>query len=169
MNEQLITQNIDCSAVTGVTLRFKHHFHYWAEGLEEVGDVDININGAGWQNTARYAGSDFNGLVEIPLSSFGADGASNVQVRWHYYNANFEWYWGIDDVQITGNLPGPVLPVDDLNHDCMVDYNDLYDLCFAWLSTAGQSNWNAGCDISIPADGSIDFLDFAVFAQNWLQ
>jgi len=164
MNEQLITQSIDCTNLTGVKLRFKHYFRHYAS---EIGDVDIRVNGGAWQNMARYQGADYQGLVELVLSGFGADGAAGVQIRWHYYNANWDRYWGVDDVQIIAT-PVVNVPIGDFNFDCEVDYDDLAIFADAWLSSTGQTNWNANCDISPSADGIINELDFAVFAQNWL-
>jgi hypothetical protein len=109
MDEQLITQTIDCTNLTGVKLRFKQDFkHYGAE----IGDVDVRVNGGTWRNVKKYHGADFAGLVELALSSFGADGSSSVQIRWHYYNANYDWYWGIDDVQIIASDVVPAISVD---------------------------------------------------------
>jgi hypothetical protein len=98
MDEQLITQDIDCTRLADVKLRFKHTFYRWSD---EIGDVDIRVNGGQWQKVARYRQANYyGGLVELALSNFGADGDPNVQIRWHYYNANHDGYWGIDDVQI---------------------------------------------------------------------
>ena len=164
MNEQLITQNIDCTNLTGVTLRFKHDFEYYAV---EVGDVDIRVNGGEWQNLARYQVANYAGLVELDLSGFGADGAAGVQIRWHYYNANYDWYWGVDDVQIIATSVVEA-PVGDFDSDCDVDYDDLVIFMSAWLSSPGQPNWNPACDIAEPNDGVINEFDFAVFAGNWM-
>ncbi len=164
MNEQLITQSIDCTNLTGVKLRFKHYFKYYAS---EIGDVDIRINSGVWQNLARYQGADYSGTVELDLSGFGADGAA-VQIRWHYYNANRDWYWGgIDNVQIIAT-PVVEAPTGDFNFDCSVDYDDLDIFISAWLSKSGDSSWDADCDISPSVDSVINELDFAVFAENWL-
>ena len=58
-------------------------------------------------------------------------------------------------------------------YQCRVDYEDLAALCDAWLGRGEPrtANWNPNADIAPPAgpDGSIDFLDFAVLASNWLQ
>jgi len=164
MNEQLITQNIDCTNLTGVTLRFKHDFEYYAV---EIGDVDIRVNGGAWQNMARYEGANYAGLVELNLSGFGADGTAGAQIRWHYYNANYDWYWGVDDVQIIATRVLNV-PIGDFNLVCEVDYYDLAIFADAWLSSTDQTNWNSACDIAGTRLGIIDLLDFAVFAQNWL-
>jgi hypothetical protein len=165
MNEELITHSINCAGLTNVKLRFKHYFRRWST---EIGDVDICVNGGTWQNVARYQGADSNGLMELALSSFGADGDPNVQIRWHYYNANYENYWGIDDVQIVADAAGQTSLVGDFDSDCDVDYDDLVIFTSAWLTDSGQPNWNPACDIAEPNDGVINGFDYAVFAGNWM-
>lgn len=109
MDEQLITHSIDCTNWTGVTLNFKHDFWYY---LTQTGDVDVRINGGVWKKVARYRRNDYSGQVELPLSSFLADGDPNVQVRWHYYNAFWDGWWGIDEVKITASPLVPSVVVD---------------------------------------------------------
>jgi Peptidase C10 family/Carboxypeptidase regulatory-like domain/Spi protease inhibitor len=165
MNEQLITHSINCTGLINVKLRFKHYFRHW---VTEIGDVDIRVNGGVWQNAARYQGVDYSGLVELALSGFQADGDPNVQIRWRYYNANHDYYWGIDDVQIVANSVSQVTLVGDFDSDCDVDYDDLVIFTSAWLTSSGQPNWNPACDIAEPNDGVINECDFAVFAGNWM-
>ena len=98
MDEELITQSFDCAGYTSVTLFFKHYFRQYAS---EICDVDVRVSGGPWKNIARYQETDASGRVELDLSSIAA-GQPDVKVRWHYYNANYEWYWGIDDVEIRG-------------------------------------------------------------------
>ena len=163
MDEQLITPSIDCSGFTGVTLKFNHEFVYYT-GVE-WGDVDVRIGGGSWQNVESYHGIDYAGEVELPLSGFGADEASDVQVRWHYYDANYDYYWGIDDVQISG-LPESQPGVGDFTRDCVVDYYDLCLFASTWLKGLGEPGYNADCNLS--GDDFIDGADFASFALNWL-
>jgi len=96
MDEQLITPKINCSAYSNVMLKFKHYFR---QNVSEICDVDVRIGEGSWQNVARCQGADASGLVELDLSPI-ADGQSDVQIRWHYYDANYDYYWGIDDVEI---------------------------------------------------------------------
>ena len=60
-------------------------------------------------------------------------------------------------------------PAGDLDNDCRVDMIDFTILGNAWMSEFGDSNWEAGCDISEPEDDVIDGLDLAVFVGNWLE
>jgi len=168
MDEELITQSIDCTNLSDIRLRFKHKFEWWGAGYGEIGDVDIRLNGGSWQNITRYEGSNFEGLIELDLSVYGADDIPDVQVRWHYYNTDWEWYWGIDDVEIVAvsSAPPSQLVGDFEGADCDVDYLDLDTFVNAWLTSSGQENWNPACDLD--DSDVIDMLDFAPFAQNWL-
>jgi len=98
MDEALVTHSIDCSTYESVTLRFKHYFRQYEN---EICDVDVRVGSGTWQNVAQYQETDASGLVELDMSHI-AGGQQDVQIRWHYYNANYEYYWGIDDVEIYG-------------------------------------------------------------------
>jgi len=55
----------------------------------------------------------------------------------------------------------------DFDESGGVDYFDLLILSQAWLSEAGEEDWDGRCDISEPADGIINLLDYAVFGRQW--
>jgi hypothetical protein len=59
--------------------------------------------------------------------------------------------------------------VGDFEFDCDVDTYDLEIFCSAWLSSEGQGNWNAACDVAEPPDNMINFNDYAIFVENWLE
>lgn len=167
MDEDLVTCGIDCSAYRNVKLKFNHYFKYSPWNWNEICDVDVRVDGGDWDNVARYQGQDAEGVVELPLSPFGADGDPNVQIRWHYYNALWEYWWGIDDVQISGVLVAEGIH-GDFEPDCDVDFYDYAALALAWQSSLGQDNWNPACDIADPR-GIIDGLDLAALCENWLE
>ncbi|MEN6385188.1 MAG: hypothetical protein ABFD79_08300 [Phycisphaerales bacterium] len=53
----------------------------------------------------------------------------------------------------------------DFNRDCYVDFKDLYELADNWLRTDLTSN---DCYINLYYDGTINLLDFAVLADQWM-
>jgi hypothetical protein len=57
------------------------------------------------------------------------------------------------------------LPAGDINGDGVVDWFDMDAFADAWLATTGGANWNTRANMV--SDGIINFLDFAVLAQNW--
>ena len=59
-------------------------------------------------------------------------------------------------------LPGDIEPNGAIN------INDLSALAYAWLSKINTPEYDSILDINDSPDGSIDMLDFAVFAHQWL-
>ena len=108
MDTELVTPSIDCSGYSNVMLEFDHYFEQYTGGLNEVADVDV-WDGTMWHNKARYQ-DDTGGHVTIDISDVAA-GKSNVKVRWHYYNASYEWYWEVDCVKLSGLPTYPIVGV----------------------------------------------------------
>jgi len=120
MDEALISPVIDCSNYTNVWLEFDHYFNYYEFGNNEVGDVDISIDGGtSWQTVLSYTSDSSNPEhVSQDISSYAAEQAQ-VQIRFHYYNASYEWIWAVDNVSLVIEsdplcnicscpIPGPV-------------------------------------------------------------
>ncbi len=100
MDTELRTPLMDFSSVPSVTLQFKYDFNSYSD--VEVADVDVsNDGGTTWTNVWHRSGADDRGpkTAVVDISSI-AGGHANVMVRFHYYNANYDWYWEVDDVQI---------------------------------------------------------------------
>jgi subtilisin family serine protease len=58
--------------------------------------------------------------------------------------------------------------IGDFDGECDVDMVDFAILAWAWLTEDGEAGWNPDCDISIPADSSVNMPDLAVFVEYWL-
>lgn len=56
----------------------------------------------------------------------------------------------------------------DFEKDNDVDFSDYRILAKAWSGRSGEPDSNPLYDISEPPDGVIDFLDLAVFSEQWL-
>ncbi len=105
---ELLTPVIDLSTVADPVIRFNQDFNWWTGGQDELTDVDVSIDGgATWENVFRQQGMDVPGprqeIVAIPQ----AGGEPDVQVRFHYGPATFEFWWQVDNVAI-----GACEPVD---------------------------------------------------------
>jgi subtilisin family serine protease len=114
MDTELRTPVLDLSTQTQVTLTFKTDFRIYSGGQAEVADVDVSTSGAAgpwtnvWRKTADYRGPK---TETVNLTAI-AGGQANVMLRFHYYNAVWEYWWQVDDVQMgqcklqtTVNLP----------------------------------------------------------------
>ena len=98
---ELITPAFDIP-IAGLFLMFDHYFYHVSP---EFGDIDLSVNGGAWTNLAQYTGST-DGFVGINLSAYA--GSTDCQIRFHYYNANYEWYWHVDNVRVDTAPPPPV-------------------------------------------------------------
>jgi hypothetical protein len=107
-DETLITPVMNLAAATAVTLRFDQYFKWFSGNLAEVADVDVRsaaTTGA-WVNVLRQqGGSSSNPDHRVLDITAQAAGASNVQVRFRYYNAHYEWWWQLDNVKIDYTTP----------------------------------------------------------------
>ncbi len=103
MDEELISPEIDASGFQLVTLQFSHDFNYYSGGPDEQADVDVRSSLTGdWVRVANYQDADASGVVTLDITSYAA-GQSDLQVRFHYYDSQYDWWWAVDDVYLLGS------------------------------------------------------------------
>ena len=103
MDEELIAPVLDFIDDPFVTLEFDHWFEWATMRRDEVADVDVrsSLTGGQWVNLARFTGaSTTNPQHETVDISAQAGNAPDVEIRWHYYNAQNEAYWYVDNVVV---------------------------------------------------------------------
>ncbi len=100
MDTELRTPRLNLTGLAAPRLEFKYDWRVF--GGSEVADVDISTNGSmgPWTNIWRKTTSSDRGpkTATIDLSSYG--GIGNVMLRFHYYNAYWDWWWQVDDVNL---------------------------------------------------------------------
>jgi subtilisin-like proprotein convertase family protein len=107
-DEQLVTAPVNLLVATTVTLEFDQYFKWINTGSNEIGDVDVRSAATGgiWVNVLRQVGADSPNPDHKTLNiSRQAAGAANVQVRFHYYNGHYDWYWQVDNVKLSTTAP----------------------------------------------------------------
>ena len=103
-DEQLITPVLNLSSAASVTLEFDQYFQWYDGDGDEKGDVDVrsSLTGGAWVNVFRNQGADSPNPDHRTINITGqAAGASNVQIRFHYYDGAYEWFWEVDNVKVT--------------------------------------------------------------------
>jgi predicted outer membrane repeat protein len=60
------------------------------------------------------------------------------------------------------------LPMGDFDLNCGIDFLDFAELANAWLTAAGDTDYNPACDIGLPHDNTINSQDLTVLSENWL-
>ena len=107
-DEQLITPVLNLSVATNVVLNFDQWFAWFSSNRNEKGDVDVRSTRTGnaWVNVFRNVlGSSPNPNHKTLNITAQAAGASNVQIRFRYFQANFEKWWIVDNVLVTYDSP----------------------------------------------------------------
>ena len=108
-DEQLITPVMNLTTATTVSLQFDQYFNRYSGGLPEFGNVDVRsaLTAGAWVNvlSQQNASSPNPDHKTIDLTAQAA-GAPDVQVRFHYGNAQFEFFWQVDNVKVDYSAPG---------------------------------------------------------------
>ncbi len=104
MDEQLLSPVIDVSGFAGIRLQLAHQFNWYPLGLDEQGDIDIRSTATDgeWVELVNFSGERIEGTESFDLTPW-AQGQTDLQLRFHYYNARFEWWWALDDIYVLGN------------------------------------------------------------------
>ncbi len=82
-----------------VLLSFEQYFNVYSGN--EVADVDV-WDGSQWVNVLRQQGSDIGywNSPDMPVIDVTSYINAQFKVRFHYYNANYDWYWAVDNVTV---------------------------------------------------------------------
>jgi len=98
----LISPLVDLSTLETVDLQFNTDYDYRSG---DFASADVSNNGGATWHNVWYRSSDARGplTVTIDISSLAA-GQNDVQVRFHYGNGSFDFFWAVDNVMI-GQAP----------------------------------------------------------------
>jgi subtilisin-like proprotein convertase family protein len=103
MDEELISPPLGFVGDPIVTLEFDHWFAWSSQRRDEAADVDVrsSLTGGQWVTVAGWTGASTSNPQHeiIDISAHAAD-APDVEIRWHYYNAQSELYWYVDNVVV---------------------------------------------------------------------
>lgn len=100
----LVSPVVDMSSVDNPVVGFKQDYN----NLGDTADVNVSIDGGETWETVLSQSTDVRGpredVVELPTAA----GQSEVQIRFHYYEADYDWWWQVDDVFIGSRTCDPI-------------------------------------------------------------
>jgi uncharacterized repeat protein (TIGR01451 family) len=105
MDESLITPLLDLTNALTAAVEFDHFYDQYQTEIAEL-DVRSSLTGGSWVNVARWSADTTNAQIENIDITAQAAGAADVEIRWHYYNADFDWFWYVDNVRVSFTAPG---------------------------------------------------------------
>ncbi len=135
IDDTIETPIFNVSGYEDIIIEFDHYFNKYQQ---EIADVDF-WTGTEWINIGRWQGDNTGSWTSPSHFSYTIinDGYTDVKLRFHYYEANYDWYWAIDNLEISVNGTPPPLWVtldgeyDDLaisphsNHDINLDFTSV--------------------------------------------
>lgn len=98
VDAELLSPIFDFSEYANVSIKFIHFFKLFDSGY---GSLSYSINGGAWKNIKKWTKTTTNSETyskELPDLA----GQKNVQFKWKYVAIYWEYYWAIDNVEITG-------------------------------------------------------------------
>ncbi|MGD9961308.1 S8 family serine peptidase [Nocardioides sp.] len=101
----LVSPVIDMSSMPAPVITFRQDYN----NLGDTADVDLSIDGGTTWETVLNQTTDVRGPREDSIQLPSAAGQSAVQLRFHYYDAAYAWWWEVDDVFI-GNRTCDAIP-----------------------------------------------------------
>ena len=121
VDTELITPVLSFLGMASGYLMFNTDFYH---NSAEYADVDLSLHGPSgpWQNLWSKHRTDYRGPARVRLWLPGVAGHTNVAVRFHYYDAYYDWWWQVDDVMIIGE---PDADQDSLPDWWELDYGNM--------------------------------------------
>ncbi len=162
MDEILESPEVDVSSANVLLLSFDQYYNSYSGN--EITDVDV-WDGTQWVNVYT-AGSDDIGAWGNPdhqMIDVTAYKNANFKVRFHYYNANYDWYWAIDNVKVYAlnnddlsvvsatpdwvEVGNDVTPVVVVRNEGINDQN-AFSVTYKILDTANNELFSTSVDIT---------------------
>jgi len=101
-DEELISPVVDVTGFDNVSLQFSYDFNWYSSGGDEQCDVEVRstATGGAWVTVANYSDADSAATVSLDIT---AHADADLQLRFHYYDAAFDYWWAIDDIYLLGD------------------------------------------------------------------
>ena len=100
LDDTIETALFNISGYEEITIDFDHYFNKYNE---EIADVDF-WTGSEWINIGQWQGEYIGGWSAPNHFTYTLtnEGYSEVKLRFHYYDAIWEYYWAIDNLVVSG-------------------------------------------------------------------
>jgi len=98
-NADLVTPALDFTGYSAVNLAFSHYFRAISGSS---GSVSYSINnGSTWNTITTFTATSVNNPDSYSQAVNAVAGQPQVKFKWNY-TGSYGWYWGIDNISITG-------------------------------------------------------------------
>jgi hypothetical protein len=112
-NEFLTSPVLNTSAASTLFLDFDQYFRYYTGNFAEIGEVQV-YDGVAWLTVASYTATSGAWMAPSHQSiNIMPYINASMQIRFRY-NANWDWFWALDNISVAEN---PVLAAGTVSDD----------------------------------------------------
>ncbi len=120
LDERLVSPEIDCTGYTEVTVQFGSNIQIYEDDVgifDQVYDVDISVYDDGmqswsdWENAFHHEGADGDDTTPPLVDISGWADDKKMKLRWRFWQANYDYWWAVDNVRVTGTVPSGTPPM----------------------------------------------------------
>lgn len=157
--------NVTITNTGWINFHFSQPFYY--NGSQNL-LIDLSFNNSG---RTSPGGTHYiqNAGTNRVLSLASETGTHGDPLTWDFWAIEGSYYLSsyIPSMKLLGIVP--IDPITaDLDNSCVVNMPDLAVMAQAWLTSLGEANYNAACDLSTPKNNTIDIDDLTILVTNWL-
>ncbi|MEH1168242.1 S8 family serine peptidase [Micromonospora sp. CPCC 205539] len=106
-DSSLVSPVVNLTAVTAPVIRFNQDYYHLGS---DVADVDLSVDGGATWATVLHQEASVRGPKVSEIAIPQAAGKAQVQVRFHFYQGSYGWWWEVDNVLIGSQVT--CVPVD---------------------------------------------------------
>lgn len=135
-NSDLVSPTLNLNGYNNITLSFNHYFRSYS-GSSGTVSYSTN-NGTSWTTLTSFSSTTANPAAFSQVITDLAN-QSQVKLKWNY-TGTYGWYWGIDDIQLTGSII-PTLTVLPASRSVGADAGSTNFIAFSnsdWTVTSDQ-------------------------------
>jgi hypothetical protein len=115
MDTMMTTGLLDFTGMISPTLSYNTDYYDLSATTGATANLGISLDGGGtWNNLLTWNGSH-RGPLLVTQALTGAAGENDVQVRWHYAQAAWDYWWQVDNAFVTACEPIPANPAITLD------------------------------------------------------
>jgi hypothetical protein len=107
LDERLVSKEVDCSNHMKVRLNFSKNYNRYEDPDHlQVAEVDIRVfdNGVwgNWVNLGHWDRDTGSSSTPEQMDIASLADKKKIQVRWHFYQAKWDYWFAIDQVRVSG-------------------------------------------------------------------
>lgn len=117
VDTSLVTPELHFGDFTNIVLEFKTDF-LPASGYESAA-VEYSLDGTTWSQAWLRFGTEIAGPATVRINLSALAGQTNAWLAFRYYDANWDWWWQLDDIRVYAvqkqTPPPPLIGIQSLN------------------------------------------------------